>query len=145
MTESEIVQLKTAGFTDKQIKNFRKVVRSKNFQTSNDVKYPDFFTLDLPQEAVYFFGIRRRPSAKIFKPITLILNSEKFIENVNSSLFNIRKAEASLNDEYIETSRILIGKDSLIYSCNYGATITESVSWFYAVDITLMPKEGTVK
>lgn len=147
MRHDEIITLKYAGFKDSEIKNLRKVTRGKNFLTSDDTTKPDTFTLPIPPEARYFFGIGRMGNLKGDFRCSVVLNNETIIDSVNVQVLRLSRGIAfsggTGTHEYIECGRRLTGSDTLLYKCNYGATIDESISWFFAIDITAVPKEGT--
>ena len=145
MRPEEITALRYAGFTEKEIKNFRKVCSGKKILTSDNLAVPDVFTLELPPEARYFFGLAQCANLKNDFTFNLILNNERVIDTCNVQLIRVSRGIA-INDgmsiyEYLECGRRLSGRDTLIYNSSYGATVPVSLLWYYVIDITAAPKE----
>ncbi len=142
MTDSELMQLRIAGFTKKEIFNLRKVVRTVTFLTSNFLENPNVTILNIPEEARYFFGLRRHSKIKAMYEFDLKINDELIVEHANTSLFECEKQKGQVGNEYIELSRRLHGNDNVIIFSETEFTILEQFTYFYCVDSTVQPKEG---
>jgi hypothetical protein len=154
MTDSELTQLRIYGYTQKEISNFRKVAQTGKFMVSNSAGAKNIFTLDLPQEARFFLGLRRTYIAinesGLGKPVTVNLNQENIIEDTDLSLFQGQTQTfvgglrpTKRNYQYIDVGRKLIGKDNLqIILPTQSGDWQEIMTWFYIIDITEAPKQG---
>lgn len=130
MTHQESAALKDLGLTPVQVARLKKALKGFSIISTNGTTVSQ--SIPLPGTAKYLLGIKTvntTTASAIKNTFDVVLNNEKIIDNINCGFTEATYGANGNNEGYLETTRVLTGKDVL----NINLTTTTGADTIYFI------------